>query len=258
MLPERQRNRVRRIAEVPLANWYRRDYPSMTRLFTEHQKNLLWPGISGEDSTRLLKALYAETQATEPLQQVLSVFQKTWLVEDLLMKADKISMASSLELRTPFLDYRLVEWANQRPKRVKMRRTGLFTYETKSIVRRFCVARLPKEIVYRPKRGFPVPSERWLANGLEHWVNDILLGPASRLSRAFSREPLSKTCSEPSGRSENIWLLIILEFWLRVWDVELSKDRPRLGEQLSPFTERVFRAGLMGSFLAYHLNSFSW
>ena len=69
--------------------------------------------------------MYAAAKSQNPLDQVLSVYQKSWLVEDLLMKADKMSMAASLELRVPFLDYRLVEWANRQPIGVKIGRLGV-------------------------------------------------------------------------------------------------------------------------------------
>jgi asparagine synthase (glutamine-hydrolysing) len=253
ILPASYRRKVRRIADVPLANWYQRDYPTMSRFLNESEKTLLWPGIEGQDSERLLVSLYAETRATEPLQQLLSVFQKTWLVEDLLMRSDKMSMATSLELRTPFLDYRLVEWANQRPKRIKVKRTGLFKYETKSILRRFCANRLPQDIISRPKRGFPVPAQKWLANGLEPWANDVLLGQKSRLGHAFSRDRLAdllvKASQGLSGESESVWLLLILEFWLRVWNVDLAK----IAAETHKLQSRVIRAGLVAlPFLASH------
>jgi asparagine synthase (glutamine-hydrolysing) len=228
ILPTRQRKRVRRVAQVPLANWYQRDYPTMSRFLNQSQKSSLWPGTDGQDSDRLVAALYQTARSPEPLQQLLSVFQKDWLVEDLLMKADKISMATSLELRTPFLDYRLVEWANRKQKAIKVKRTGLFKYETKSILRRFCSSRLPKEIVTRPKRGFPVPAYQWLSDGLEKWSHDVLLGQDSRLAQAFSRDALRQLLTKASQGAEpetnGVWLLIVLEFWLQVWNANLAGE----------------------------------
>ena len=158
-----------RVAELPLAKWNQRELPHMTRYLDQLEKSLLWPNGHHEDSERHVAELYNAAGATDPLQQVLSVYQKSWLVEDLLMKADKMSMAASVELRTPFLDYRLVEWANRQPNHVKLKRTGLRKYETKSILRRFCAQRLPGEILTRDKRGFPVPVNGWLQEGLE-WL----------------------------------------------------------------------------------------
>jgi asparagine synthase (glutamine-hydrolysing) len=130
----------------------------MTRLFDQDQKRQLWPAWLGENSMETLKALYEEAASGDPLQQLLSVYQRSWLVEDLLMKADKMSMATSLELRTPFLDYRLVQWANQQPNWVKISRNGGSQLQSKYILRRFCATRVPGSILTRPKRGFPVPA----------------------------------------------------------------------------------------------------
>lgn len=226
-LPSRHETRVRRIAEVPLANWYQRDHPHMTDFLDQSEKALLWPAVKGQHSERILADFYAQARSPEPVQQLLSVYQRSWLVDDLLMKADKMSMAASLELRTPFLDYRLVEWANQKPKWIKLKRTGLLKYETKSVLRRFCASRLPKEIVNRPKQGFPVPVNRWLASGLQNWAKDMLLGPDSRVADAFSEDALRRLLAKATnGHSEDaandVWLLIVLEFWLRGWDADLT------------------------------------
>jgi asparagine synthase (glutamine-hydrolysing) len=222
----------------------------MTRQLDQSQKESLWPDLVGQDSSRLVAALYAETKSREPLQQLLSVFQKSWLVEDLLMKADKMSMANSLELRTPFLDYRLVEWANRQPKSVKVKRTGLFKYETKSILRRFCARRLPKEIINRPKRGFPVPAQQWLANGLGGWAREILLGKNSRLGAAFSRDALNELLIKASQGSQHdadsIWVLLVLEFWLRVWKMDLVTNTSEQEDVKPAFSEPYFfRMGLV-------------
>lgn len=218
--------KARRIAELPLATWNHRERPHITRYFNQNEKSSLWPKVHNEDSERILVQLYESANTADPLQQVLHVYQKSWLVENLLMKADKMSMAASIELRTPFLDYRLVEWANRQPNRAKVRRTGARTYETKSILRRFCAQRLPAEVLTRPKRGFPVPGNTWLQTDLSRWARGILTGESSRISAAFSRHTMShlvfharQGSSEAAGK---VWLLIVLEFWLHAWDAHLS------------------------------------
>jgi hypothetical protein len=85
-----------------------------------------------------------------------------------------------------------------------------------------------------------VPAHRWLTNGLEDWSQDILLGNDSRLGRAFSREALTELLAKGTkGRqsdSENIWLLLVLEFWLRVWNTQLM-DKPSSGNAKKSPTE---------------------
>lgn len=226
ILPSTFGERTARIAELPLAKWNHRERPHITRYLDQEEKSLLWPNGDKENSERVLKDLYASAIATDPLQQVLSVYQKSWLVDDLLMKADKMSMAASVELRTPFLDYRLVEWANHQPNHVKIKRTGLRTYETKSILRRFCAKRLPREVLTRTKRGFPVPVNGWLQNGLSNWAKDILTGDDSRIIRGFSSAAINDLmvrAEHGSGDAAGkVWLLIVLEFWLETWDATLN------------------------------------
>ena len=208
-----------------MSQWNRRERPHITRYFDDEEKSSLWPNGDKQNSERVLIDHYNATAATDPLQQLLAVYQKSWLVEDLLMKADKMSMAASVELRTPFLDYRLVEWANRQPNYVKIKRLGRKQWETKSVLRRFCAPRLPGEILTREKRGFPVPVNGWLQTGLAGWAKDVLTGRDSRIGSAFRVEPISDFVADAergSARaSKNVWLLLVLEFWLQAWDARL-------------------------------------
>ena len=218
--------RAARIAHEPLAQWNRHDRPHIAYLLTESDKRRLWDAAGMDDSGRILDREYGDTRSADPLQQMLAVGQQSWLVEDLLMKADKMSMATSIELRTPFLDYRLVEWANRQPNQIKVRKVGPNQYSTKYILRRFCSRRLPASIIARPKRGFPVPAYRWLQQGLRPWAQDLVLGNDSRLGRVFSAEPVRDLfCRAEAGlgnAAHKVWLLVILELWLRAWSVHLE------------------------------------
>ena len=218
--------KLARVAQLPLSQWNDRERPHITRYLDEQEKSSLWPNGDKQNSERVLVDLYKATTATDPLQQVLSVYQKSWLVEDLLMKADKMSMAASVELRTPFLDYRLVEWANRQPNFAKIKRLGRKKYETKSVLRRFCARRLPSTILTRDKRGFPVPVNGWLQTGLGGWAKDVLTGSNSRISSAFTLERINDLIANAQRgsmqASANVWLLVVLEFWLQAWEAHLN------------------------------------
>lgn len=218
--------KANRIAALPLASWNRRELPHITRYWGHEEKSLLWQTNYNLDSDRFLAHFYRSANTTDPLQQVLYVYQKSWLVENLLMKADKMSMAASIELRTPFLDYRLVEWANRQPNHAKIRRTGLRTYETKSVLRSFCARRLPAEVLTRPKRGFPVPANAWLQKDLSNWATDILTGDGNRITPEFStntiRDLIVHAQQGSTDAAGKLWLLVVLEFWLHAWDARLN------------------------------------
>jgi asparagine synthase (glutamine-hydrolysing) len=201
---------------------------SMTRMWTDADKHGLWSGFTGRDSDDILNDMYAAAESKDPLDQILSVYQKSWLVEDLLMKADKMSMAASLELRVPFLDYRLVEWANSQSSDVKVGRTGR-RYETKHVLRRFARKRLPREIVDRPKRGFPVPVHVWLQEeSFGRWAREHLIGHSARIKCFFEpqqmEEQLNHAAAGDLRAADKTWLLIVFETWLRAFDVEVERE----------------------------------
>ena len=158
------------------------------------------------------------------------------------MKADKMSMAASVELRVPFLDYRLVEWANRQPIAVKV---GRFEQRnvTKHVLRRFAKARLPQEILDRPKQGFPVPVCRWLADdAFGKWAAQHIGSDQAKLRFLFQPEEINRQLRRAAAGDEksgdNCWLLIVLETWLREFDVDpelelSSADAPLASAELA-------------------------
>ncbi len=224
-LPAHLQKRIDKVANVPLGDWNKIALPHMTDYFDQEEKKLLWPSEEYLDSGRIIAEQYAAAKSTDPLQQMLSVYQQSWLVEDLLMKADKATMAASLEARTPFLDYRLVEWANRQQNSVKVKRHGYNHYTTKNVLRRFCEKRLPKTIIDRPKRGFPDPANQWLKDGLEGWARDTLLSSDGKLAEVFSRKVIDSSIEQArlgkGDGGDRVWMLLVLELWMRGWDVTL-------------------------------------
>lgn len=190
----------------------------------EKQKMFSRP-VSFEDSLNIIRTDANQINTRELLHQYLYIYCQSWLVEDLLMKADKMTMANSLELRVPFLDYRLVEWAARAPACVKVGRDGLGrSYVTKRVLRQFADQRLPKEILSRPKQGFPVPAYDWLNKGLKSWATDLLTSHDTRLYRWLQKDPVHQQLKNgihkdsTSLSQHRLWNLLILELWLRKWN----------------------------------------
>jgi asparagine synthase (glutamine-hydrolysing) len=197
---------------------------SMTNLFTSADKlEMLSCGQDWPDSLDVVRNHLVRLGNAEPLNQVLYSYCQDWLVEDLLMKADRMSMANSLELRTPFLDYRLVEWAGRLPVRLKVGYDASGRYRTKDILRRYAEPRLPRAIVERPKQGFPVPVYGWLSGSLAAWARETLLDPSAHLAGFFKKNALQeivKIGTSPDSDSQarhRLWSLLILEIWMRRW-----------------------------------------
>jgi asparagine synthase (glutamine-hydrolysing) len=138
---------------------------------------------------------------------------KTSLPDDLLLKADKMTMANSVELRVPFLDHVFLEFAASLPEDFKVR-----GFTTKYIAKEALRNRVPREILRRKKVGFPVPYDSWMRNELKDWVRDILLDRES-LSRGYFKkeciEYLINRDREFNDYAKEILSLVSLELWHR-------------------------------------------
>lgn len=124
-------------------------------------------------------------------------------------------MANSVELRVPLLDHAVLEFAASLPVRYKVNRTT-----TKYIARKALSSRVPKPILQRPKAGFPVPYESWLANGMRSWVRDILFDSRTLSRGYFKRRAIEDVVArnERSGNyGKEVFSLITLELWHRVF-----------------------------------------
>ena len=192
----------------------------MTRVWSEAEKAALWREPQDFNSTdALIRAWYAAAPSPQPIDQFQQVHCGSWLVEDLLMKADKLSMANSLELRCPFLDHRLVEWCARLPLAWKVGSAQL-GYSSKRILRAFAAPRLPAAIIERPKRGFPVPAYRWLEGALGAWAEDRVMN-GRRIGALFDLAPVRPVLAAARRGSivaqHKIWCLLILDHWLERW-----------------------------------------
>ena len=160
-----------------------------------------------------LEGLFEHTANNDVLSRMLYFDTKTWLVDDLLIKADRMSMAASLELRVPFLDYRLVEFAAAMPAKYKVRNG-----QGKYILKKMMEDVLPKEIIYRKKMGFPTPLKMMFEGELYGYAQDILLSLSAKILSFFSRESIEEILHEHKNKKMDhhrlIWQLIVLEQWL--------------------------------------------
>jgi asparagine synthase (glutamine-hydrolysing) len=153
------------------------------------------------------------TQGSTVLARVLEHNFRTYLPFDLLVKADHTSMANSLELRAPFLDTALIEYAAALP--AGYLRRGL---TTKRILKDAFADLLPPEIMRRGKMGFGVPLGRWFRGSLKGYLND-LLGRGARLEAYLDAGAVARLLADhDAGRSDHgqrLWLLLTFEVWLR-------------------------------------------
>jgi asparagine synthase (glutamine-hydrolysing) len=174
-------------------------------LYTKEFSNLL----CSEMPDAATRQLFERCEGLSPLNRMLYVDTKTWLPDDLLVKADKMTMAASVELRVPLLDLQLLEFAASLAPSFKVR--GL---ATKRILKAALETSVPREILNRKKTGFPVPYDRWLKNELKEFVSETILNQESALREYFSRHGLTKLLhahQQGKGCSQEVFSLLVLE-----------------------------------------------
>ena len=169
-------------------------------------------GASGWDPLDLYRGRYAETAGAEPLARMQDVDLGIYLVDDLLVKTDRLSMAHSLELRVPFLDPKVADFAFSLPRKLKVR-----GFAKKRLLRRALEPLLPKEIVHGRKQGFSIPIAAWLRGPLEPFAREVLA--PSTLARQGLLDPAAVTPlldRHVAGRedlSRQLWGLMALTLW---------------------------------------------
>ncbi len=162
------------------------------------------------DSKELLHQFY------DPLSYMLAVDYQTYMNDDILQKVDRATMSVSLEGREPFLDQNIIEFAAQLPSDYKYR-NGEKKYLLKEIVYKY----LPKEMMDRPKMGFGIPIENWMANELKDMVNDYLSEVKIKEHGLFNYETVKKLRNDFfSGHYQihaKIWYLLMFQMWYDKW-----------------------------------------
>ena len=157
---------------------------------------------------------YFASDASNELERLLDVDTGTLLAEDYLTKDDRMSMATSLELRVPFLDHTLVEFAASCPPEAK-----LSGFKTKRLLRMAAQDVVPDAILRRPKHGFELPLAHWLAGDLSARVDDLLLSQNARITEYLRADAVrgyvDRHRSGYRNHTREIWALMNLETWLQ-------------------------------------------
>jgi asparagine synthase (glutamine-hydrolysing) len=183
--------------------------------------------VGGHDSFSALERHFQRVRGREPLEQLLYVDLKSWLANDILVKVDRMSMANSLEVRSPLLDHRLIEFAAGVSTDLKYR--GRIS---KYLLKRHVETRLPGLDVHRPKQGFVIPLAAWLRGELRPMAEDLLLSPRSLGRGYFVPERVRRLWQEHQRRARNhssrLWALMVLEQWHRMF-VDGSPSAGTLG-----------------------------
>jgi asparagine synthase (glutamine-hydrolysing) len=173
-------------------------------------------GKSSADSSQVLARYFKRAVGADSLHQAIYVDLKTSLPDDLLALTDRMTMASSIECRAPFMDHELVELAGRMPSNLKVR--GLtMKYVLKKALRSW----LPRDILHRKKRGFGAPMGSWLRRRLDPLVQDVLSEDQVRKRGFFDwtvvHEILTSHRAQTRDYTDHLLALISFELWCRIF-----------------------------------------
>lgn len=210
--PLRRLQRFAAGAHLPFIDRYSR----WAGIFVEDLSRLIPPGRDNGQALSpgaFLEPTLRRCQKASPLTQLLYLNLKTYLLDDLLVKMDRCSMAHGLEARSPFLDRALMEYVFTLPDSMKLK-----LGRTKVILRRAFADLLPPAILHRSKMGFAVPLQKWFAGQLREFLCDRLLDGGAHLrqylDQGYVRQLLEDHLSHRADHSHRLWTLLTFEVWL--------------------------------------------
>jgi asparagine synthase (glutamine-hydrolysing) len=187
-------------------------YYGNARSFSDAQLQAVLTGFRPDwTHTDVTARVYAESEGWDPVARMQHIDLFTWLRGDILVKADKMTMANSLELRVPFLDPEVFAVASRLPLEAKITRST-----TKYALRRALEPVIPPHVLNRPKLGFPVPIRHWLRAGeLLDWAYGIVAssGAGELVDISAVRTMLDEHRTGASDHSRRLWTVLIFMLW---------------------------------------------
>ncbi len=211
-------------------------------LMDPESAHLYWNGTHSDaerkrlyrhDGRRQVRDLFrwmpAEFAQSGPLNRYLWVDQRFYLTDDILTKCDRMSMAHSLEVRPPFLDHRVIEFANSLPEAMKMApeassRDGRLKFVLRSLMQ----DKLPPAILTRPKQGFDIPTHHWFRTILKPLLMDTLSPGNVRATGLFDEQVMTQTIERHLRGKANLgyhlWGLLTLFLWMKRWNIQGARS----------------------------------
>jgi asparagine synthase (glutamine-hydrolysing) len=177
------------------------------------------------------------TGAKDKLASYLWFDQKYFLADDILVKSDRMSMAHSVEVRPPFLDHRIVEFAATLPEALKIRGSC-----QKFVLKELMKGKLPPSIPLRKKVGFDIPTHEWLRGPLRSLLMETIFTGASQHDELFQPRILETYVKRHLERRANygyhLWGLMLLFLWMKKWRIQATGDST--AERVVPERAAIF------------------
>jgi asparagine synthase (glutamine-hydrolysing) len=168
--------------------------------------------LNGYDSADVMRRHYDRAGTNDPLSRIQYVDMKTYLVDDILVKVDRASMANSLEVRCPLLDHKLMELAAQIPSDLKLHRN-----RGKYVLKKSLENVLPAEILNRSKKGFAMPVAEWFRGELKTFAHDAIMRPGDELlNPVFLTKCWNEHQRGQRDWSALLWCTLMFRTWQEV------------------------------------------
>lgn len=172
----------------------------------------VWRSLAGYDSCSVLRSHYERANTPDTLSRIQYVDINTYLVDDILAKVDRASMANSLEVRCPLLDHKLMELIAQIPSGLKLRK-GQGKYIFKKSLERI----LPPEVLNRRKKGFAVPVAEWFRSELKDFAFEAIFQPRDELlNKKFLTHCWNQHQHGQRDWSALLWCTLMFRTWQEV------------------------------------------
>nr|BFE66590.1 asparagine synthase (glutamine-hydrolyzing) [Dactylosporangium thailandense] len=190
----------------------RRRYFGNARILSDAERSRLLRGAPAVGHAHVTAPLYAEVEGLDPATTMQHIDLNTWLPGDILTKADRMSMAHSLELRVPYLDRRVFEVLSALPPHLKLPRKG---HTTKYALRQAAEGIVPAFIKDRPKLGFPTPAKAWLRSELNEWAHHVLStsGAKALLDLDYAHDLLKEHERGQADHARKLWIVLSFCLW---------------------------------------------
>lgn len=190
-------------------------YVGNAKIFEEAEKQkLLVNYLPNHPYQDVTKPYYDRSKGYDPIDRMQYIDIHTWLNGDLLLNADRTTMAASLELRTPFLDKEVFRVARELPSDLR-----IANGTTKYILRKAAESFVPDNVLYRKKLGFPVPIRHWLKDEMNSWVKGIIQESQTDhlINKGYVLNLLDEHCAGKFDHSRKIWTVITFMVWYKLY-----------------------------------------
>jgi asparagine synthase (glutamine-hydrolysing) len=181
--------------------------------------HLYWNGTftAAEREQLLAGRWFAPLHTPPPFRDFLELDQNWYLPDDILYKCDRMSMAHSLEVRPPFLDHRIVEFAARLPYELKIR-GGQLKYLPRQLLR----GKVPDSVLDRKKEGFDIPAHDWFRTALRPLLEETLRTPNPLFRRGAVERVLDDHLARRGNYGYHLWGLLTLFLWIKRWNVDTN------------------------------------